>query len=141
MEEKFIEQVTQGLKGSDFGSKQHEPQIWYNKEGDCIQFKTRHVATIRKRIDEYLTLYATMEDEDPIGFQLKDIHALASVHDIDLMAIQADYTSRDKKLVSISMLIFKAFAKRPPSINRISGYTDAFRTMVKDGDNVKIPVS
>ncbi|MFQ5964686.1 MAG: hypothetical protein ACE5KZ_10405 [Candidatus Scalinduaceae bacterium] len=141
MEKEFINQIMQDAKGSDFGSKQHDLQIWYNQEGDCIHFKTMHVATIRKRIDEYLTLYLSIEDKKPIGFQLKDIHALFNVYDMDLMAVQADYTSKDKRLVSITTLMLKAFAKIPsPTINRFSGYSDAFRTIPKDADKVEIPI-
>ncbi|MCP4987406.1 MAG: hypothetical protein GY928_15520 [Colwellia sp.] len=99
-----------------------------------------HVATIGKRVDEYLTLYVSIEDQKPIGFQLKDIHALFNVYDADLMKVQADYTSKDKRLVSIATLMLKAFSKAPsPTINRISGYSDAFRTMVKGTDSVEIP--
>ncbi len=141
MEEKFIEQLKQGLEESDFGSKQNDIQLWYNQEGDCIHFKTMHVATIGKRIDHYLTLYFSLEDKKPIGFQLKDIHALFNVHDLELMAVKAGYTSRDKRLVSITTLMLKAFAKTPsPTINRFSGYSDAFRTIPKEADKVEIPV-
>lgn len=141
MEEKFIRQLKQDLEGSDFGSRQDDLQIWYNKEGDCFQFKTmQHVATMGKRIDEYLTLYISIEDGKPVGFQLKDINALIKELDIDLMAVQAGYVSGDKSLVSITALMLRALVKMPESVNRISGYTDAFRTMVKDVDNVKIPV-
>lgn len=142
MEEKFIKQLKQDLNGSDFGSKQDDLQIWYNKEGDCLQFKTiPNVATIGKRIDEYLTLYISIEDEKPIGFQLKDVRALIKDLGVDLMAVQAGYVSGDKSLVSITALMLKALVKMPESINRFSGYANAFRTIVKDVDNVKIPVA
>lgn len=142
MEEKLIKQLKQDLEGSDFGSKQNDLLIWYNKEGDCIQFKTKHVATIGRRIDRYLTLYISVEDKQPIGFQLKDIHALFDEYDLDLMAVQADYTSGDKKLVSVTAtgLILKAFTKMPESINRFSGYEEAFRTMVGKNVEVDIPL-
>ena len=141
MEETFIEQLKRDSKTEDFGSEKDNLQIWYNKEGDCLQFKTKqHVAMIGKRIDEYLTLYISLEDGKPIGFQLKDIHALIKELDMDAMAVQAGYVSEDKSLVSITALIFKAFIKRPESIDRIAGYTDAFRAIVKETDNVKIPV-
>lgn len=141
MEEKFITQLKQDIEGKDFGSRQDDLQLWYNEEGDCIQFKTMHVATIRKRIDEYLTLYISIEDNKPIGFQLKDIHALINEHKMDSIIVQADYSSSDKKLVSISMLIFEAFVKMPRTINRTSGYAEAFRTIARDVDSVEIPTA
>jgi hypothetical protein len=140
MEDAFIKQLKHDIEGSEFGSKQEELQIWYNQEGDCVQFKTMHVATIAKRIDEYLTLYISIEDNKPIGFQLKDIHALANKYDVDLTAVQADYTSRDKRLVSITTLMFQAFVKIPKTTNRVSGYSEAFRTIARDAYNVEIPV-
>jgi len=141
MEDVFIKQLQHDIEGSEFGSKQDELQLWYNQEGDCIQFITMHVATIRKRIDEHLTLYVSIEDDKPIGFQLKDIHALINKYNVDLMAVHADYTSSDKRLVSIAALMFKAFAKMPETINRISGYSEAFRTIARDAYNVEIPVA
>ncbi len=51
------------------------------------------VATLGKRIDEFLTLYISMKDKKAIGFQLKDIHALINKYDVDLITVQADYAS------------------------------------------------
>lgn len=140
MEEEFIKQLEKDIKSPEFGSKRDDLLMWYNKEGDCIHFKTMDVDIVGKRIDEFLTLYISIEEQKPVGFQLKDIHALTSAHDIDLM-VQADVATKDKRLISINMLIFKAFAKKPPNINRFSGYTDAIGVMAKDAYNVEIPVA
>ncbi len=139
--DKFEELIIQESKKSDFGSKQDDIQMWYNQEGDCVQFRAAQVATLRKRIDDFLTLYISTEDNKPIGFQLKDIHALFNVYNIDLITVQADYTAKDKRLVSITTLMLKAFAKVPsPTINRISGYSDAINTIPRDASSVEIPV-
>ena len=140
MEEEFIKQLKNDIKSPEFGSKQDDHLMWYNKEGDCIHFKTMDVDIIGKRIDEFLTLYISIEEHKPVGFQLKDIHALTSAHDIDLM-VQADVTTKDKRLISISMLILKAFDKKPANISRFSGYADAVGVMAKDAYNVEIPVA
>ncbi len=113
MEEDFIKQLEQDIAGIDFGSKQDDLQMWYNERGDCIQFKTMNVPAIRERIDECLTLYFSIEDQKPIGFQLKDIKALANLLDVDIM-VKADITSSDKSLISITALIlFKAYTQMP----------------------------
>ncbi len=114
--------------------------MWYNKEGDSIHFKTMDVDIVRKRIDEFLTLYISIEELKPVGFQLKDIHALTTAHDIDIMG-EAGATTQNKRLVSISTLIFKAFAKKPANISRYSGYTDAVEVMTRDTYNVEIPAA
>ncbi len=139
MEENFIKQLKQDIESNDFGSKQNDIQLWYNAEGDCIQFLTIHNETIRKRIDEHLTLYLSIKDEKPVGFQLKDIHALIDKYDMDAMTVHADYASNDKRLASISALMFKAFTKMPTSINRRSGYSEAFSTIARE-DSVEIPI-
>ena len=139
MEETFLEELQRGIQSDDFGSEQDNPTIWYNEEGDCLQFKTMHVATIGKRIDEYLTLYLSAEDNKPIGFQLKDIHALYNKHDADLMAVHADYTSKGRILISMSMLMLKAFKKKEESINRLTGYSEAF-SITRGVDKVELPV-
>jgi hypothetical protein len=138
--EEFIKQLENDIKSPEFGSKQDDHLMWYNKEGDCIHFKTMDVDITRKRIDEFLTLYISIDERKPIGFQLKDIHALTSLLDVDLM-VEADVTTEDKRLVSINMLILKAFAKKPVNINRVSGYTDAVDVMTKDEYNIEIPVA
>ncbi len=129
--DEFTKQLEKDIKSPEFGSKQDDHLMWYNKEGDCIHFKTMDVDIIGKRIDEFLTLYISIEEQKPVGFQLKDIHALTSAHDIDIM-VQADVTTKDKRLISINMLILKAFAKKPANISRFSGYTDAVGVMTKD---------
>ncbi|MCP4268090.1 MAG: hypothetical protein GY777_21380 [Candidatus Brocadiaceae bacterium] len=138
--DEFIKQLENDIESPEFGSKRDDFLMWYNKEGDSIHFKTMDVDIIRKRIDEFLTLYISIEEQKPVGFQLKDIHALTSAHDIDLM-VEAGATTKDKRLVSINTLIFKAFAKRPPNISRFSGYTDAVGVMTKDAYNVEIPAA
>ena len=139
--EEFIKQLENDIKSPEFGSKPNDHLMWYNKEGDCIHFKTMDVDIIGKRIDEFLTLYISIEEQKPIGFQLKDIHALTRLLDADIM-VETDVTTSDKRLVSINMLILKAFAKRPPNINRVSGYTDAVGVITKDEYNsVEIPIS
>lgn len=131
MEKEFAKQLDQDIAGSDFGSKQDDLQMWYNERGDYIQFKTMNVSAIRERIDECLTLYISLEDQKPIGFQLKDIKALADLLDVDIM-IKADITSSDKSLVSITALIlFKAYTQMPESADRRTGYGEAFKTLVK----------
>lgn len=138
--DEFIKQLEKDIKSPEFGSMRDDHLMWYNEEGDCIHFKTMDVDIVGKRIDEFLTLYISIDEKKPVGFQLKDIHALTTAHDIDLM-VQADVTARDKRLVSINMLILKAFAKKPPNINRFSGYTDAVGVIAKDTYNVEIPVA
>ena len=144
MAETFVSQLEQDIKGPDFGSKQDVLRIWYNKEGDCVQFKTMpNVATKRKRIDGYLTLYVSIEDGKTIGFQLKDIRALIEEHgDAGIMDVQAGYTTEDKRLVSITAtaLILIALKKSTDFVNRISGYEDAIRTVPKE-DSLEIPVA
>ena len=131
MEKKFTKQLDQDIAGSDFGSKQDDLQMWYNERGDYIQFKTMSIPTIRERIDEFLTLYISIEDQKPIGFQLKDIEALANLHDVGIM-VKADIASSDKSLVSITALIlFKAYTQMPESEDRRSGYGEAFRTLAR----------
>ncbi|HCN19767.1 MAG: hypothetical protein A2060_03650 [Planctomycetes bacterium GWA2_50_13] len=145
MEETFITHLRQELQRSDYGSKHGDIQIWYNEAGDCIQFKTTdHIATRGKRIDEYLTLYVAIEDEKPIGFQLKDVHALIKEYGTaGMVEVEAGYISADKRLVSITAttLILIAFNKRTDSKNRIHGYERALRTVPRELDSLKIPVT
>ncbi|MCP4987906.1 MAG: hypothetical protein GY928_18195 [Colwellia sp.] len=134
----FTKQLEKDIKSSKFGSKRDDHLMWYNEEGDSIHFKTMDVDIVGKRIDEFLTLYISIEEQKPVGFQLKDIRALTEAHNINL-TVQAGATTTDKRLVSINMLMFKAFSIKPSSKNRISGYAEALEAMTKDGDRVEIP--
>ena len=139
MEEDFLKKIEKDSQTKAFGSKKNNIQIWYNQDGDCVQFQTMHVGVLRERIDDYLTVYRSAEDNEPIGFQLKDVHALINKYELEGVAVQAGYSIKDNKLISVAVLMLKAFAKMQPSINRVAGYGDAFRTLTNDKAEVEIP--
>ncbi len=137
-EEKFLKRLEEDLKEKKFGSRKDNIQMWYNKDGDCVHFQKVHVAIVRDRVDEYLTVYRSAENDEPIGFQLKDVNALIDRYELDGMVIEA--TFKGDKLISVTRLILKAFSKSNSTINRLSGYGDALKVLTKERDNVAIPV-
>ncbi len=66
-------------------------------------------------------MYLSLEDEAPVGFQLKDIRALIDIKDIDMMSVQVGYNSENKRLISIEVLMlgFKAYGKIPENNNPV----------------------
>ena len=71
--EKLIHQIDPSAKR---GSHVERREPWYNAHGDCIQFQTMNIAVVAERIDNYLTIYRSATDNEPIGFQLKDVQRL-----------------------------------------------------------------
>ena len=139
MEEHFLNDfIGQFGKDAKLGSHKDQTHLWYNQDGDCIQFQTTDVAIVADRIDEYLTIYRSAENNEPVGFQLKDIKALIKKY--GLAGISVEATVRDNKLISVTALLLRAFGALTPSINRNEGYATAFRALPKEEDAIAVPV-
>lgn len=138
MEENILKDLMEKMQGEKLGSRKNDTQMWYNEEGDCIQFQTEHVAIIRDRIDDYLTIYRSAVNKGAIGFQLKDIKALMRKYYFDNVVVTADV--RNNKLISITALLVSILSDSilMPSISRREGYVEALRTFPKERD--KIPL-
>lgn len=138
MEENILKDLMEKMQGEKLGSRKNDTQMWYNAEGDCIQFQTEHVAIIRDRIDDYLTIYRSAVNKGVIGFQLKDIKALMRKYCFDSVVVTADV--RNNKLISITALLVSILSDSisMPSISRREGYVEALRTFPKERD--KIPL-
>lgn len=106
----------------------HAP--WYNQYGDCIEFQTVHHAIVADRIDEYLTIYKSAVDNEPIGFKIKDVQALIKKYGCSGMEIKA--TVSGHRLLSVTALLLNAFRDLPQTINRLEGYTKALSIQKPD---------
>ena len=119
------------------GSHEDVREIWYNSYGDCIEFLTTNEAVVTDRIDDYLTIYRSAKSDEPIGFKMKDIHALIRKYGYDVIAVGAAVT--DNKLICVTALLLSAFKDLTPTINRTRGYTTALKVIPKPTDEVLIP--
>jgi len=70
---KFLKEVK---SRSDFGSCKDEIRPWYNPVGDYIEFQATNEEFIADRIDDYLTIYKSIDNNQPTGFKIKDVQAL-----------------------------------------------------------------
>ena len=137
--DKFIKDIIGSFKKSEkIGSCKSDLPIWYNEQGDCIQFIADQVAEIADRIDDYLTIYRSAEDDKPIGFQLKDVKAL--IRKFGYKGIQVEALVSQKNLVSVTALLLSAFCDMGPSISRREGYARAIQTLPREADRIPIPV-
>lgn len=138
--ENFLRELHEAAKSNEFGYQKDQMQIWYNPDGDCLQFQADHVAVIGDRIDDYLTIYRSAETNEPIGFQLKDVMALISKYYYDGIIVKADV---DKgKLVCVTALLVRLLSESRPSIIRKEGYTEALeslRILPKESDCFIMP--
>ncbi len=112
--------------------------IWYNEAGDCIQFQSTDVAIIADRIDDYLTIYRSAEDNKAIGFQLKDVKALIKKYGYDGISVEAQL--QNNSLVSVRALLLRAFGNLGQTIGRNQAYARAMKSIPSEIDEVAIPV-
>ena len=136
--DEFVKIIKEDSEKPYFGSLKNQIEIWYNEEGDCVQFKTMDIATLGKRIDEYLTIYYSVEKRDlPVGFQLKDVKALINKFELKSVTVGASYSKEGNALKSISLvieLILKAYEKshQTGTIGSRDGYRTAFETLINN---------
>lgn len=122
----FIRQIDRSAK---LGSHRDRLEPWYNQYGDCIEFQTIDKAFVADRIDEYLTIYRAADNNEPIGFQIKDVRALVDKYGYDGLALKAEV--KEDKLVSVTALLFAAYESLPASIGRRAGYISAMTAIQK----------
>lgn len=137
--EELLRKLAEAKKSKEFGCHRNQLQMWYNPDGDCIQFQTEHVAVIGERIDDYLTIYRSAENNKPIGFQLKDVKALIDKYYFDGIIINAGV--KEGKLVSLTALLVRLISESRPSIIRNEGYTEALESLrALPEDSLAVPV-
>ena len=126
-----------------FLAEHHDPMLsqniglrpWYNPTGDCIEYHTQHDAIVADRIDEYLTIYRSVDEKrNFVGFQLKDIAAIMKL--VDHNTIQLEITTDDNKtILSVTALLFTLIENNVPlSIKKRQGYYEAMNN-IQDKDS------
>ncbi|MBU0718742.1 MAG: hypothetical protein KJ749_10875 [Planctomycetes bacterium] len=101
------------------------PEPWYNPHGDCLVCKKANEASIADRIDECLTIYRSVDDKRPIGFQIKGVCAMIQKFGFAGLAIACESTTESVKSVSIAALLLAAYEDRPFTLGRRLGYAEA----------------
>ncbi len=113
--------------------------IWfYNKHGDCLEFHIKDEAIVAERIDEYLTIYHSENNNKVIGFQIKDVKALINKYRFDGLVVKANV--QEEKIVSITALLVSMLSESQPTFIRRQGYTEALQSMPKETDNIPVSV-
>jgi hypothetical protein len=104
-------------------------QPWYNKHGDCVQFKLSGDAYYAERVDEFLTIFRHHEDDRPIGFQIKSVATLLQTLPIDGLRVEAEVTEKVPAKVSLSSLLLLAFRRdADDSPERLDRYSEVLRS-------------
>ena len=141
MEKHFLDEFVQEFEArssEEFNGKVGVP--WYNPYGDCIMYQTIDVAVVGDRIDEYLTIFRSAEDDKPVGFQIKDVMALLRKHRYDLFEVTATVQGEEVVQVSITALLLAAYEDNVASIRRRRGYVSAMQAKPQD-DEVSVPIA
>jgi hypothetical protein len=118
MEEHFLAHLMQG-------EPTFKAEPWYNPFGDCLVYKIADEAAVADRIDELLTIYRSVIDNRPIGFQIKGVCAIVRKFGLDGLTVASETDADGVRTVSIAALLLAAYEERPPSLGRRKGYAAA----------------
>ena len=140
MEKSFLNDYTQKMKEKNItlGVDQDQIKPWYNTHGDCIEFQTRQEAIIGERVDNYLTIYRSAVDNEPIGFQIKDVIALIRKKGLKGLAYQAEF--ENTVILSVRILLLAAFEDSASTIAHREGYGLALEVTPSSKVEVQIPI-
>ena len=122
MEKHFLADMMEG-----HGKPGFKAEPWYNPHGDCIVYKMVNEAAVADRIDEWLTMYNSVIDDRPIGFQIKGVHAIIRKFGLDGLTVSWDDDSKAVKDVSIGVLLLAAHEEGPRTLGRRKAYAVAMR--------------
>jgi hypothetical protein len=125
------ESITDFLKGIEqelnMLPQSSQRRAVYNRFGDCIEFLLDDVATVAERVDEVLTIYKSVETGRSIGFQIKDVAALAKEAGSPAFGVHASIRDGQLERISITVgeLLMFAYERGHSVIKRRKGYVDA----------------
>lgn len=137
MEKHFLDDWIHKLdKSATLGSDKRKLEPWYNPHGDCIEFQTTHEAIVADRIDNYLTIYRSAVTKNPMGFQIKEVHALLEKYRYEGVSLETEV--RGTELVSVTALLMFALGSDQVNIGRREGYVLAMQSFIKDKDAVAL---
>jgi hypothetical protein len=123
MEEHFLKEFVSGVS-------RETPKPWYNPEGDCIVYQMVDEAIIADRIDGVLTIYRSVINNRPIGYQIKGVGALASRFGWRGIRVDCVEDKDKEELQNISMyaILLAAYEQGPQTIGRRNGYVMALES-------------
>lgn len=137
-EAQFFNDIEQLIEpGAQRGSHRDRIEFWYNAKGDYIEFQTVDEAVVADRIDDYLTIYRSLEKREAIGFKIKGVKALMNIAGGEAVEVTASHEG--KAVISVRVLLLKALTADAATFRRTRGYADAIPTLAKvEDDHVAI---
>ncbi len=125
MEEHFLKAFVEG-------QTRETPKPWYNSAGDCIIYQMVDEAIVAERIDDILTIYRSAVDNKPIGYQIKDVAALARRYGWHGLLVKCGRDEEKLKEISLSWLLLVAYESGQKTIGRRQAYADALESFASN---------
>jgi hypothetical protein len=110
------------LEGMMEGRPQFRAEPWYNPYGDCIVYQMADEAFVAERVDELLTIYRSVLDGRPIGFQIKGVQAIIRKFGWDGLAVTTETAAGQVRSVSVMALLLAAYDAGPKTLARRLSY-------------------
>lgn len=125
---------------SDFEDKvKFVPEPFYNPSGDCIHFQTTDESVYGDRMDSYLTLYRSMENDSVVGFQVKGITAILKKFGANQMTVQAGAEGQTISVITIVVGALKSVPEEIPSQEDLNALFDLLATIREKQAQVRVP--
>lgn len=125
----FLDEFVQTLGSNQdvYGGAGLLNQPWYNKHGDCVEFRACGEAYYAERVDGFLTIYRDIEDDRPVGFQVKGVLTLLQTFPFERLTIEAEVSEDRLTKISLDQLLLLAFRQGEDNDGcRLAGYSSAF---------------
>ena len=106
------------------GSSKFRSEPWYNSDGDCIIYQTADEAVVADRIDEFLTVYRSAQDNRPIGFQIKGVQAIINKFGLEALAVSVEDTGERITKISVTAILLAAYEQGAGTLRRRQAYAE-----------------
>jgi len=110
------------LEGKMAGKPEFRAEPWYNPYGDCIEYQLVDEAFVADRVDELLTIYRSVLDNRPIGFQIKGVQAIIRKFGWEGLVVASEAGAGQVRSVSVVALLLAAYETGPMTLGRRRAY-------------------
>lgn len=128
MESHFLAEFVEGDAGFKRG-------IWYNRDGDCLEYSTVNEAVVADRIDCVITIYRSAVDNRPVGFQIKGVSAILGLMDATHLRVvcgESNAVVRHVKVeVALMAALKKSLSENPQATRHLDRYAKVLSVMAE----------
>lgn len=85
----------------------HDMRPFYNRYGDCIHCMLKPVGTWAERVGDVITIYRSIEDDTPVGYQIKGVMALLNAHQANHLQLDQVAGADGEELTRVQVTVMQ----------------------------------